>query len=208
MVQARLSPWLDMLLVAIFLLAIGVPFVATAAGIGGEETDEEIRTAAPAPAPPHDLVSLAAWPEAFTKYFADHFAFRARLVRWQARLRVGILGASPTPDVLIGHNGWLFYGTDGAIEDFTGTRPFTIPELEALAPDAPTHAGLARAARHRLRLRPRPGQALDLPGSACPTALNRRAGLGPRRSAGRLPAHQFHCPRRRRARGDGRIGSR
>jgi hypothetical protein len=130
MVQTRLSPWLDRLLVAIFLLAIGVPFVATAAG-GGEEIDEEYRTAASMPAAPHDLTSLAAWPEAFTNYFADHFAFRSRLVRWQARLRVGILGASPTPNVLIGHNGWLFYGTDGAVEDFTGTRPFTTAELEA-----------------------------------------------------------------------------
>ena len=129
--QARLSPWLDTIVVVIFLLAIGVPFAATAAGVGDQETDEEYRTAAQLPAPPHDLASLAAWPEAFTKYFADHFAFRSRLVRWQARLRVGILGASPTPDVLIGHNGWLFYGTDGAVEDFTGARPFTLPELEA-----------------------------------------------------------------------------
>ena len=47
------------------------------------------------PAPPHDLAALAAWPEAFTRYFADHFAFRSRLVRWQARVRVGLLEHVP-----------------------------------------------------------------------------------------------------------------
>jgi hypothetical protein len=131
MLQARLSSSLDTLLVAIFLLAIGVPFAATVAGVDDENAGEEYRTTAPLPATPQDLASLAAWPEAFTKYFADHFALRSRLVRWQARVRVEVLGASPTPDVLVGDNGWLFYGTDGAVEDFTGSRPFTIPELEA-----------------------------------------------------------------------------
>jgi alginate O-acetyltransferase complex protein AlgJ len=130
MTQARLSPALDSVLVATFLLAVAVPLVGTVAGWDHDDTTEEHREATPRPSPPRDLASLAAWPEAFTKYYADRFAFRSRLVRWQARVRVGLLKASPTPDVLLGRDRWLFYANDGAVEDYTGAKPFTAPELE------------------------------------------------------------------------------
>jgi len=123
-------PVLDRLLVAAFVLTIGVPLVGTIAGAGTEANREENRAAAPWPGAPRDLATLAAWPEAFTRYFADHFAYRERLVRWQARIRVGWLSSSPTPDVLLGRNGWLFYGTDGAVEDYTAARPFSETDLE------------------------------------------------------------------------------
>lgn len=112
------------------MLALVVPLAATLAGIDPEGTSEENREAAPPPAVPHDYTSLAAWPEGLTKYLADHLAFRSSLVRWQARFRVGVLGASPTPDVILGRDGWLFYGTDGAVEDYSGSHPFSAAELE------------------------------------------------------------------------------
>jgi alginate O-acetyltransferase complex protein AlgJ len=117
-------------LVAVFALAITVPLVGTVVTAGEGVTLEDNRVPAPWPVRPHDLASLAAWPEQFTKYFADHFAFRAHLVRWQARLRVGWLRSSPTPDVLLGTEGWLFYGADGAVEEYTAARPFSARELD------------------------------------------------------------------------------
>jgi hypothetical protein len=129
MADARFSPALDRLLAILFVLAIGVPLAGTVLGVDRDQTDEENRAAATPPPRPRDLASLQAWPDAFTKYFADNFAFRADLVRWQARLRVGVLRSSPTPDVLLGRDGWLFYGTDGAIQDYSGDRAFTPGEL-------------------------------------------------------------------------------
>ena len=113
------------------MLAISVPLVATVTTDEPEDAFEENREPAPLPAWPHDRESLAAWPDAFTKYFADHFAFRSQLVRWQSRFRVQVLRSSTTPDVILGRDGWLFYGTDGAAEDYSGSRPFTEIELEA-----------------------------------------------------------------------------
>ena len=130
MTQARLSPALDCLLVAAFLVAIVVPLVGTAAGWDRDDTTAENREPAPLPSSPRDLATLAAWPEAFTRYYADRFAFRARLVRWQARLRIGVLKASPAPDVLLGRDRWLFYANDGAVQDYAGVQPFTAFELE------------------------------------------------------------------------------
>ena len=109
MTQTRLPPVLDRLLVVVFLAAIGVPLAGTVSGVDGEDTAEENREANAMPASPRDLPALAAWPDAFTKYFADHFAFRSRLVRWQARVRVGLLETSPAPGVMLGDQGWLFY---------------------------------------------------------------------------------------------------
>jgi alginate O-acetyltransferase complex protein AlgJ len=122
----------ERLMIALFVLAIAVPLVGTLTLAEPEEEEfEENREPAPPPAPPRDWASLVAWPEAFTSYFADHFAFRSQLVRWQALFRVRVLGSSPNPDVILGRDGWLFYGADGAVEDFSGTRPFTEVELHA-----------------------------------------------------------------------------
>ena len=122
---------IERLVIAVFVLAIAVPLVATVTTDEPEDAFEENREPAPLPAWPHDRESLAAWPDAFTKYFADHFAFRSQLVRWQSRFRVQVLRSSTTPDVILGRDGWLFYGTDGAAEDYSGSRPFTEVELEA-----------------------------------------------------------------------------
>jgi hypothetical protein len=130
MTHPSLPPLLDRLLVALFVLAVSVPLLGTIAGASGDAVLEDNRDAAPWPVVPRDLASLTAWPEAFTRYFADHFAFRAHLVRWQARLRVELLHSSPTSDVLLGREGWLFYGTDGAVEDFTAVHPLSAGELE------------------------------------------------------------------------------
>ena len=122
----------ERLMIAIFVLAIAVPLVGTIAMAEAEDEEfEENREPAPLPARPHDWATLAAWPEAFTSYFADHFAFRTQLVRWQALVRVRVLRSSPSPDVILGKDGWLFYGTDGAVEDYSGARPFTEVELDA-----------------------------------------------------------------------------
>jgi hypothetical protein len=120
----------DRLLVAVFAVAIGAPLAGTLAGLGDEVAAEENREAAPWPGVPHDRAELNDWPAAFTKYFADRVAFRSPLVRWQARARVAWLKSSPTPDVLLGRNGWLFYGADGAVDDYAAARPFSARELE------------------------------------------------------------------------------
>ena len=127
----KLPVIIERLVIAAFVLAIGVPLVTTITTDEPEDAFEENRDPAPLPARPNDRETLAAWPAAFTSYFADHFAFRSALVRAQARFRVQVLRSSPTPDVILGRDGWLYYATDGAAEDYSGSRPFSAIELEA-----------------------------------------------------------------------------
>lgn len=46
----------------------------------------------------------------FETYFSEHFAFRQQLVNADGRMRSAILGTSPNSDVIVGKDGWLFYG--------------------------------------------------------------------------------------------------
>ena len=111
MTTVTLPPVFERLLVALFVVAVSVPLAGTIAGVDEKATMEENREAAEWPGWPGDRASLASWPDRFTKAFADRFAYRSALVRLQARARVYALGTSPTPDVLIGREPWLFYGT-------------------------------------------------------------------------------------------------
>jgi len=100
-----------------FLAVIMLPGIATLAGVDGAPSDEN-RQQAPPPVVKADWASLQRLPGAFTSYFEDHFAFRAQLVRAQAELRLRALRVSPSPSVITGRNGWLFYADDGAVEAY------------------------------------------------------------------------------------------
>ena len=50
-------------------------------------------------------------------YFADHFAYRNQLVAANARLQAAF-GASATDQVVVGNDGWLYYG--GTLPDYLG----------------------------------------------------------------------------------------
>jgi alginate O-acetyltransferase complex protein AlgJ len=117
-------------LIAIFLLVIAIPPLATLAGVDRTAIEGENRRLAPFPRLAFDREALTAFPDAFTRYFEDHFAFRARLVEWQGRARLRYLRSSPQPTVITGKSGWLFYADDGSMDDYISARPFNAQELD------------------------------------------------------------------------------
>ncbi len=126
----RLRPVWERALIVLFLVAILLPGLATLAGVDREIIQGENRELAPFPRLGLDRESLAAFPDGFTRYFEDHFAFRARLVEWQGRARLEYLRSSPQATVINGKNGWLFYADDGSMEDYISASPFSHQELE------------------------------------------------------------------------------
>jgi hypothetical protein len=129
-VPVRLRRTFEIVLTVAFLATILVPGLATIAGVDREIAEGENRELAHFPALALDWTTLRALPDGFTRYFEDHFAFRARLVRWQAMFRYEALHVSPTPAVVKGRDGWLFYADDDALADFTVEKPFSPGELE------------------------------------------------------------------------------
>jgi len=85
---------------------------------------EENRNFALRPELPRDLASLAAWPHEADLYVADHFPPRALLIGALNLLRLRI-GASGSPRVIVGRDGWLFYDNDSHLGGARGVPRMT-----------------------------------------------------------------------------------
>jgi alginate O-acetyltransferase complex protein AlgJ len=120
---------MNKLLVALFVLVISLPLAATLAGVDGADATEENRELATFPTLDGSWHSIAAFGDGFSRWFDDHFAFRSTLVRWPAEARLFGLGASPTPAVIKGRDGWFFYGEDGSVDDYAEVDPMTADAL-------------------------------------------------------------------------------
>jgi alginate O-acetyltransferase complex protein AlgJ len=126
----RMPALVERMIVVIFLAALSLPLTGMVLNLDRDAPSGENRTLAARPQLRWDAASLRALPEQLTRYFEDHFAFRVRLVRWQAIVRLQALGVSPSASVIKGRDGWLFYADDGAMEDYAEAPPFTGAELE------------------------------------------------------------------------------
>ena len=59
----------------------------------------------------------------FDNWFSEHFAFRQQMVTADGRLKASVLGTSPNDDVIVGSDGWLYYGETA--NDFLRTDTLT-----------------------------------------------------------------------------------
>jgi alginate O-acetyltransferase complex protein AlgJ len=126
----RFHPSVERLVIVVFLFVLALPPIGTALGVARATADLENRTLASFP---HLDGTWTAWrnfPDAFTAYFADSFAFRPMLVHWQAVTRLKLFDVSPSRAVIKGRDGWWFYADDGAMDDYAKAPPFTADELE------------------------------------------------------------------------------
>jgi hypothetical protein len=130
-VTPRLHPFWSAAVTTLFVAALLTPGLVMVAGLDHDTTPGENRTLAAAPGRPATWAEWRSFPAAASRYFEDHFGLRARLVRWQALLRLRLFGVSASPDVIVGRDGWLFYAGDGGAEDIVSATPFTHAELEA-----------------------------------------------------------------------------
>lgn len=121
---------LERALIVVFLTMLSAPALGTIAGLDRVTAEEENRPLASFPRLDGTWASWRAFPDAFTRYFEDNFAFRPLLVRSQAALRLNALDVAPTRTVIKGREGWWFYADDGALEDYAEEEPLTASELE------------------------------------------------------------------------------
>jgi hypothetical protein len=72
---------------------------------------------------------LRHFPADGSRWFEDHFGFRARLVRWYGESRLFGLVTSPSTAVVKGKDGWFFYADDGGLEDFVSETLLSAAEI-------------------------------------------------------------------------------
>lgn len=97
----------------------------------------DVRWRGPIPVP--RSASLAAWPAGFEAWWNDRWGFRRPLQQTYTAARLG--GLTPKAldlprhghggDVVVGNQGWLYYGGQNALESYRATRLFTADELAA-----------------------------------------------------------------------------
>src|SRR5262245_15939830 len=118
----------EVAVIAIFIITISLPLSGKLLGLESAFALTENRF--PAPFPTFELKgwSLVTFPRRFERYWDDSFAFRRHLIRWHslAKLRLGL---SPSPKVLLGKDGYLFYAAEQSVDYFRAVKPFTAAEL-------------------------------------------------------------------------------
>lgn len=76
-------------------------------------------------------------------YFEDHFAYRNLAIDMDARIKVTLFKTSPTDQVIVGDDGWLYYG--GELADYQGLSPLTEREAKNIAHNLALVQGLTNA---------------------------------------------------------------
>jgi hypothetical protein len=104
--------------VAAVFTAITCMHLVFGADRGGAGRDN--RALAAKPQLPIDLDGVAGYIRGLEKWFDDHFAFRAQLQSLHARICLDVFGVSPTSQVVIGEQGWLYYTKQGVFPDRRG----------------------------------------------------------------------------------------
>ena len=121
-----------------FTCVIFVPFLAGLVGPSQLVSKNEKRSLVQIPARPRTLDEVRAFPVAFDQYYSDQFGFREWFTGTHSLTKY-LLGDSPSRDVTIGKNGWLFLGSvknernRGVMNDVRNINLYTQQELSQFA---------------------------------------------------------------------------
>ena len=149
---ATRASWQGVALSGVFLIAIALPLAGMILRLDSKFMLVENRVLASRPELTLDRAALAEFPAKFEAYFNDHFGYRQRLIHWLNIIKVAGLGVSPSPNVILGQDGWLFHG--GLYLDyFRAVEPFTPSETRNVAAASGVAPGLARRPRYSLSRR-------------------------------------------------------
>lgn len=110
----------------VFLLLCAFPFAGLLFAPSQMTSDTDTLSEAPALFAEDGAFRLSYLSDA-GDYFEDHFAYRNQIIDLNARIKVGLFATSPTDQVVVGEDGWLFYG--GTLSDYLGTDPLSEREL-------------------------------------------------------------------------------
>ncbi|MEO5766970.1 MAG: hypothetical protein ABIS92_01340 [Polyangia bacterium] len=115
--------------VGLLLLILFLPGAAWLVGFDYLPELTENRAPHQVPALPTTLGAWKAFPKAFEPYWNDVFGFRRLLIFGNGVIHF-LAGVSPSSQVLIGDQSWLFFAGSGVVERFRGQTVLSIEQLE------------------------------------------------------------------------------
>ena len=161
----RVRPVAEWVLIAGFLVAIGLPMADGAFGLDPSPTGVENAPALGFPRLPRTFLDRRDVSRAFVEardYARNGFGCRVGLMRLHNLVQYRWLGRTGSPAVVLGRDGWLFYADQGNLDDYRSTRRFSREELEQWARVLVARRDWCRAG-NPLPLRPDTEHARDLP---------------------------------------------
>jgi len=117
------------ILVVCFLALLVLPISETLLSFGPHVDLTEERELAQYPAFKWDSTELFTYSSRFEAAFNDHFGFRGLLVRWQALAKYHWLHISPSSQVLVGRDGWLYL--TASLREHRGVNPLAGVKINA-----------------------------------------------------------------------------
>lgn len=117
--------------IALFAAAICLPLIKQLTVGEAETASVEGRRMAPRPIFQLKSKTLEKYPAKFQAYYDDHFGFRAALLKAGNFIKLRWLRISPSADVVLGKNGWLYFAGGRGPEGFRGLVQLSDEQLAA-----------------------------------------------------------------------------
>jgi alginate O-acetyltransferase complex protein AlgJ len=119
----------DVGLIALFLVVLWLPTWDWLWGLDRSPPPNENRKLAEFPKY-SEIAAPAPYLAAFGQFFEDHFGFRKQLVHWNTHWKQRLFDESPVSMAMQGRNGWLYWASEGMLENYTGQARFSEADLQ------------------------------------------------------------------------------
>jgi hypothetical protein len=137
---------LDVALAAGFAAALLAPASAWLCdGIAPSRRLPEERMSTSLPAAPRDLAGISEWPRGFEAWFGDALGLRTALLELRSRVDMEVFGVSPTSEVVLGRDDWVFLTGDRSLDAERGAWPMSRFEVERWAATLDARARYCRS---------------------------------------------------------------
>lgn len=126
---SKIKVLLNFLLILFFFGAIYSSFLFFVFSKPKELNFVEKRKFAPKPVF-SQTTSIKDYINKFEAYFKDHFGFRDEFIFVYSYVKYSVFKMSPSNQVLVGKDGWLFFTSESILTDWKGVSPFTSAEIK------------------------------------------------------------------------------
>ena len=129
-----LSRGLQITYIGIFILFLCTAYISWPFLRGSfEEDTTNVENRNMAELPVFSLKSLDGYTAELESYINDHLPYRSKLIHMNSLLEYRVFHDSPSPDVVIGKDDWLFYRTKVNLSAYKGENLFNEKQLKKIA---------------------------------------------------------------------------
>jgi hypothetical protein len=121
----------DLVLVALFVASLVAPSIDhLVRPPEARSVRRENRLAGDFPAHVTGFTTLSRFPSDFQRWFDDRLGLRDVMLKGYQAVRLFVFPTEPSPTMVIGYDGWLFFGSDNSVNVHRGLAPFAEADLE------------------------------------------------------------------------------